>query len=81
MRVHIIIPARLESSRLKNKMLQKISGKTLIEHMCERALSLKCDNLVGATDSKKILDIIKKYNITLHYSSKRFKTGNERIRD
>ena len=41
MNVHIIIPARLGSTRLKNKMLKKILGKTLIEHMCERALKLK----------------------------------------
>ena len=81
MNVHIIIPARLESTRLKNKMLKKISGKTLIEHMCERALKLKNKNITIATDSKKILDLIAKYNINTHYSSKVFNNGTERIRD
>ena len=81
MRVHIIIPARLGSTRLKNKMLLKISGKTLIEHMCERASKLKYENLVVATDSKEILKVIEKYKIIPYFSSKKYNNGTERIRD
>lgn len=81
MNVHIIIPARLGSTRLKNKMLKKILGKTLIEHMCERALKLNFKNLVVATDSKEIIETVAKYNINTYFSSKKFNNGTERIRD
>ena len=81
MNVHIIIPARLGSTRLKNKMLKKILGKTLIEHMCERALKLNFKNLVVATDSKEIIETVAKYNVNTYFSSKKFNNGTERIRD
>ena len=35
MKTHIIIPARLNSTRLPGKLLEKINGKTLIEHVCQ----------------------------------------------
>ena len=54
-----IIPARLESSRLYQKPLHKILGMPLIEHVYRRALYCDfLDELVVATDSKIIVDII-----------------------
>ena len=50
-------------------MLKKILGKTLIEHMCERALKLNFKNLVVATDSRNYRDVAK-YNINTYFSSK-----------
>jgi CMP-N-acetylneuraminic acid synthetase len=38
MKVLVIIPAKLDSSRLHRKNLQKVNGKTLVEHSIEYAL-------------------------------------------
>ena len=59
----IIIPSRIGSTRLKNKPLVDINGKTLIEHVCLRAKKLKPDSLVVATDSVVIKEIFENNKI------------------
>ena len=60
----IIIPARKNSIRLKNKNILKIKNKTLIEHTIIFAKKvLPNNNILVTTDSGKIRDIaIKKKN-------------------
>ena len=54
----IIIPARKNSIRLKNKNLLKINSKTLIEHTISFAKSiLPNTNILVSTDSRKIKKI------------------------
>ena len=57
---HIIIPARLQSTRLPNKLLLDLAGKPIIEHVYNQAL--KCDfaQVVVATDSEKIKKVTSK---------------------
>ena len=61
----IIIPARKNSIRLKNKNILKIKNKTLIEHTIIFAKKvLPNNNILVTTDSGKIRDIaIKKKKI------------------
>ena len=54
MKIRIVIPARLQSSRLPKKLIKEINGKTLIEHVCLRAKKIQCDSVVVATDSLSI---------------------------
>ena len=39
--MYIIIPARLESSRVKDKLLRKVNGKEVLGHVIEASLSAK----------------------------------------
>ena len=53
-KVDAIIQARLSSTRLPGKMLMKISGKTLLEHVIERIKSSKyIDKIIVATTTNK----------------------------
>ena len=79
MKIRIIIPARLKSSRFPNKLIKIINGKTLIEHVCLRAKKLKYDSLIVATDSLKIKDIIEKIGVNVWYCQKKYSSGTERI--
>ena len=55
MRIVAIIPARLKSSRLKEKLILKLKKKPLIVHTFENAAkSKKLSKLYVCTDSKKI---------------------------
>jgi len=57
---YIIIPARLDSSRLPNKMLKDDTGHPLIWHTVKNAkLSKKADAIVVATDSEEIRDAVR----------------------
>ena len=79
MKIRILIPARLESSRFPRKLLQRLSGKTLIEHICLRAKKIKSDSLVVLTDSKIIQDIVRSHNVECYYSRENHSNGTERI--
>jgi len=57
-----IIQARMGSTRLKNKALQKILGKTLIEHIFRRLKAAReVDEIVLATSVTKENDILVKH--------------------
>ena len=52
----IVIPARWESSRFPGKPLEKIESKTMIQHVWERSCLSEADEVVIATDDKRIFD-------------------------
>lgn len=75
-----LIPARLNSTRLKKKLLLKIKGKPLIVHTMQRALKSKLlNNLKVCTDDVNIFKVIKNYNGCPVMTSKKFQNGTERI--
>jgi CMP-N,N'-diacetyllegionaminic acid synthase len=63
-----VILARSGSKRLPQKNLQKINGKTLIEHAINCCTSNSIMTIVSS-DSNEILDHIKSKNIILHKRS------------
>lgn len=79
MKVIGLLPARLKSSRIKEKLLQKIYGLPVILHTIFRAkLAKTLNQVVVCTDSEKIQNIVKQYSKTF-ISRKKHKNGTERI--
>jgi 3-deoxy-manno-octulosonate cytidylyltransferase (CMP-KDO synthetase) len=75
-----IIPARLSSTRLPEKPLQKILDKTLIEFVAEEVLKTGVFNEVFvATDSKKIAELFKNSEITALMTDEAHQSGTDRI--
>ena len=67
METAIILQARLGSKRLPRKVLKKINGKTILEHVVNRLKKTKLSkNIIIATTrkekKKKIIDVAKKIN-------------------
>jgi len=60
----ICIPARIGSTRVKEKMLVKFDGKPLIRHVFDSVEKFGYDTVV-VTDSKKISNLIPKSNTIL----------------
>ena len=58
MKTAIIVPARYASSRLPAKPLKEISGKPLILHVLERLQGAPVDEILVATDSNEIRDVV-----------------------
>lgn len=57
-----VIPARLGSTRLPNKVLLPIAGKPMIQHVWEQAKKIRgLDAVVIACDDQKILDEVAKF--------------------
>ena len=55
MSYRIIIPARIGSTRLPNKPLKDIAGKTLIERVVDQARKTTAKSIHVATDSDEIM--------------------------
>ena len=73
----IIIPARLKSTRLPNKVLATIDGMPMV---IKTAFGVKdLDKVVIATDSKEVVDVAKKYNLEAVLTSTSHKSGTDRV--
>lgn len=79
MKAVIIIPARIGSTRLPNKPLAMIAGKTLIQRCYESAVATKCGDVAVATDSAAIADIIKSVGGTSIMTPSDLPSGTDRI--
>ena len=76
MKTRIIIPARLKSSRFPEKLVQKINGISLIEHIILRTKKLPHDSITVATDDDKIKNLLEKHNINVWFSKKKIYKWN-----
>ena len=54
----VVIPARLASTRLPEKLLRVVKGKPLIQWTWENALKTEAANVTVVTDSKEIFTTI-----------------------
>ena len=54
----IVIPARLKSTRLEQKLLRQVKGKPLIQWTWENSIKSNAKKVIVVTDSKEIVDII-----------------------
>ena len=79
MKVLGIIPSRYESSRFPGKPLIDIMGKTMIQRVYEQAKkSKKIDELVVATDDKRIFEEVKRFGGVAIMTRKNHQNGTER---
>ena len=75
----VIIPARLESSRLKKKLLRTLNGKPIIVRTSKLAENLKIGDVIVGTDSKEILNICRKNKIESVLTKKTHLSGTDRV--
>lgn len=77
----IIIPARLSSTRLPEKLLKVVKGKPLIQWTWENALKTKAANVTVVTDSKEIFTAIHSKGGQAFMTAKHHETGTDRINE
>jgi len=77
MNIIAIIPARYNSSRFPGKPLIDIDGKTMIQRVYEQA-SKAVEDVVVATDDKRIFDAVKSFGGEVVITSTNHKTGTDR---
>jgi len=76
----VIIPARLESTRLKRKLLLSETGKPLIQHTYENACKAEIpDDVIIAADSEEILDVVRPFGSKAVLTSADHGSGTDRI--
>lgn len=77
--IAIIIPSRIDSTRLPRKALAKIGDKTLIEHVILRIKSRFGGKLYVATDSNEIGDLSTQNDAITIMTDKDCPTGSDRV--
>ena len=75
----IIIPARMESSRFPNKIIEDINGYPMVIATARRVQDI--DKVLIATDSKRVVDLAKDYGFNAIMTSKNHQSGTDRINE
>jgi 3-deoxy-manno-octulosonate cytidylyltransferase (CMP-KDO synthetase) len=75
----IIIPVRLASTRLPNKPLADIFGKTMIQRVYEKAIEANIGDVLIACDGKEIADEVKKFGGKYVITDPNLPSGTDRI--
>ena len=80
MTVSIVIPARLRSSRLPHKVLNKLQGLEMIEHVRRRAsLCTEIDSVYVATCDQEIANLVHSYGGEVIITSNLHTSGTSRV--
>ncbi len=76
----IVIPARLKSSRLPNKLLLDLGGKSIIQRVYEQCLKAKnIDAVYIAVDDQKLLEHCSLFTNNVLLTSSTHQSGTDRI--
>jgi len=76
----IIIPARLDSSRLPRKALLDIDGKSMIRRVYEQCLAVDAvDGVYIATDSSEIEEHCREFTDSVIITSPSHQSGTDRV--
>ena len=75
----ILIPSRLSAKRLPRKSLLKINGISIISHVVKKAKEADIGDVYVATEDKEIMEDINLNGGKAILTSKRHKTGSDRI--
>lgn len=75
----VIIPARLDSTRLPRKMLADLAGKPLIQRTYENALKLGAEQVVIATDALEIAEAAQSFGAPVCMTKRTHQNGTERL--
>ncbi len=80
MRTLAVIPARFESKRLPGKPLADIHGKTLVEHVYDRASeATRVDRVLVATDDARVFKAVTAFGGDVVMTSSHHPSGSDRI--
>ena len=75
----IIIPARLESTRLPNKPLADIKGLPMVIHVLNKGLESSCGDVIVATSNIEIYDVVRSYGEKAIMTNPNHPSGSDRI--
>jgi 3-deoxy-manno-octulosonate cytidylyltransferase (CMP-KDO synthetase) len=75
----IIIPARLQATRLPNKPLAMIGDKPMIVHVAENAAKASIGKVIVACGEQEIMDVVTKYGFDAILTDTNLPTGTDRV--
>ncbi len=77
--MRIVIPARYASTRLPGKPLRMLAGKPMLQHVWERAMAARAEEVVIATDDDRIARAAAGFGARVCLTDPGHASGTERI--
>lgn len=77
----VIIPARYASSRFPGKPLADIAGKTMLQHVYERACLSEAQRVIIATDDQRIADAACRFTTDICMTRSDHPSGTDRLQE
>ena len=77
----VVIPARYGANRLPGKPLLDINGKSMLQHVYERALQSNASAVYIATDDERILQAAVEFGADARMTSADHRSGTDRIHE
>ncbi len=77
----VVIPARYASTRLPAKPLKEIAGKSMIQHVYERACESSASEIIIATDDERIATAATKFGARVCMTSVAHTSGTDRLQE
>lgn len=81
MKFYVVIPARYASTRLPAKPLKMIAGKTMIQHVYERASQSDAVKVIIATDDERIESVAKEFGASVCMTKATHSSGTDRLQE
>ena len=75
----VVIPARYASTRFPGKPLAELDGKPMVAHVVDRAHESGADEVIVATDDKRIADAVSACGCAVAMTRSDHTTGTDRI--
>lgn len=79
MTVHVVIPARLASTRLPNKPLADIGGEPMVVRVARQAAQSRADDVIVAVDDERVLDAVTAAGLEAMLTAKDHPSGSDRV--
>ncbi len=76
---NVVIPARYDSTRYPGKSLAKINGKSMIEHVWINATKSNANEVIIATDDKRIYTTAENFGANVLMTSNNHASGTDRV--
>ena len=81
MKYSVIIPARYASTRLPAKPLAIIDGKSMIQHVYQRAEQSGAEKVIVATDDQRVFDAVTAFSGEVCMTSADHQSGTDRLQE
>jgi len=79
MKTAVIIPARYGSEEIECKVLARIGGKPMIQHVYERCEAAQPEIVAVATDDERIAEVVEGFGGTALLTSRQHICGTDRV--
>lgn len=80
MKTAVVIPARIGSSRLSQKVILPLGNYPIVVHICKRAKEISlADSVIVATDSEIVVNICKEHDIDCVLTDPELPSGTDRV--